>query len=127
MATLTLSWQLVTKAKDGETEPGISVYNLYQGTAPTTQLTLVQMGLLKPTAIVLELMPGTDYFFAVSAVNSGVEGILSAVMLVRIPLPLAYNESEWWEEDPDDFHADDFGNDSLLIPAAPTGLSWILS
>lgn len=124
MATLTLIWQPVVLATDGEKEPGLSTYNLYQGTAPTTQLALVQKGLIKPSATVSGLALGATYFFAVSAVNGGVEGILSAVIMVEIPLPLAFNDAEWWEEDPDDFHADDFGNDPLLVPQAPVGLVW---
>lgn len=121
MSTVRITWQPVTLATDGETVPVPATYNLYQGTSAPA-LAMVQSGLLTNSATVAGLTPGATYYFAVSALDQGSEGAMSAAFSITIPLPLTYNDTEWDDEDPDDFFADDFGNDPLLVPAAPTGI-----
>lgn len=113
----------MTANTDGTPVKPPVTYNVYQG-ASANALTLVQSGLAATTASVSGLKAGDTQDFAVSSVVSGIESVQSPVVIVIVPIPstdLAYDF--WWEdEDPDEFFADDFGNDDRPRPAAPTGL-----
>lgn len=123
MIVATLKWSQVTTNTDGTAVKLPVTYNVYQGLTANA-LMMVQSGLALPTAAVSGLKPGDVQDFAVTAVASGIESAQSPVVIVIVPVPstdLAYDF--WWEdEDPDEFFADDFGNDDRPRPAAPTGL-----
>lgn len=98
--TANLSWAAETVNTDGTPVTPPITYNLYQG-ASATSLAKVQSGLTSPAATVTTGLPiGTTQFFAVSAVEDGVESALSAPVSVAIPIP---------------------------TPAAPTGLTVTLT
>lgn len=84
--TANLTWTPVTLNTDGSAATGIT-YNLYQGGTPLA-LVKVQSGLTTEAATVTAgLVPGTTVYFAVSAVEGGVESAQTTASPIAIPLP----------------------------------------
>jgi hypothetical protein len=78
-------WQAPTANSDGSPIKGPLTFNLYRGPS-ASQLVKSHTGLPHTSfTVTAGLTPGHVIFFAVSAVENGVEGKLSNIVSVKVP------------------------------------------